>query len=135
MDNSEIKITIRTSEAKWKVKLADAYKNRKAFIFIDDANLGIDPSNQTLLDMGWKTKTTIQEWVAVLVAVGMSGVGVWMVAAAIIDQEPTSRLGLLIGGGVICIAVGGLSAIRILTKLRPPNVKAGPGGVEFSWDK
>ncbi len=39
-----------------------------------------------------------------------------MIVVGVADSEPTSKLGLLIGGGVICVAGGGFSAIRILTK-------------------
>jgi hypothetical protein len=49
------------------------------------------------------------------------------------DPEPTSKLGLLIGGGVTCVLCGGFGAIRILTHLKPPNVRVTAQGIEIAW--
>ncbi len=58
-------LTIRTSQRGWLAQLAKAYRNRDQVLIIDDANVGIDPNNQTLLDMGLKTKLSSKEWSAV----------------------------------------------------------------------
>jgi hypothetical protein len=85
--------------------------------------------------MGIKANLSIEQWVAVCVSIGMSAAGVTMVVLAFVDPEPTSKLGLMIGGGAVCILAGGLTAVRILTKLHPPNISAGAGGIRISWDK
>jgi hypothetical protein len=56
-----------------------------------------------------------------------------MVVLAFLDPEPTSKLGLLVGGGAVCVLTGGLTAVRILTKMRPPNVQIGPSGMKIFW--
>jgi hypothetical protein len=116
------------------VDLAKAYKDRSTGILIDDAGLGIDPVKQTIFEMARQAKLTPREIAAVCVALGMSAAGIWMIVAAILDPEPTSKLGLLVGGGAVCVLGGGFTAIRILTHHRPPNIKVGKGIFEFSWD-
>ncbi|NJO90769.1 MAG: hypothetical protein HC831_18745 [Chloroflexia bacterium] len=97
-------------------KLAECYKKKIPITLIDDANFGIDPNDDTILAMGLKAKLTIADWVAVGVALGLSAAGMTVIVLACIDPEPTTKLGLLIGSGAICLIGGGFSAISILTK-------------------
>lgn len=126
-------IQIRTSEEGWFTRLAQAYKQKAPVFLVDDARVGIDPAVDTLAAMGLKAKLTPREWSAVGVAVGLSAAGAAMVVLAFLDPEPTSKLGLLVGGGAVCVMTGGLTAVRILTKMRPPNVQIGPGGMKIYW--
>ena len=125
---------IRTSEKGWVGALAKAYKSRTRVLLIDDARTGIDPERESLVAMGIKARLTVPEWIAVGVSIGMSAAGSLMVILAFLDPEPTSKLGLLVGGGAVCVLAGGLTAVRILTRLRPPNISAGAGGIRISWD-
>jgi hypothetical protein len=126
---------VRTSAKGWVGTLAKGYKNRGHILLIDDANVGIDPARESLVAIGIKARLSIEEWIGVGVSIGMSAAGSFMVVLAFIDPEPTSKLGLLIGGGTVCVLAGGLTAIRILTRLRPPNISAGVGGIRISWDE
>jgi hypothetical protein len=126
-------IQIRTSEEGWFTQLARAYKQKTPVFLVDDAKVGIDPAAESLAAMGLKAKLTPREWSAVSVAVGLSAAGAAMVVLAFLDPEPTSKLGLLVGGGALCVLTGGLTAVRILTKMRPPNVQIGPGGMKIFW--
>ena len=126
-------IQIRTSEKGWFTQLAQAYRQKTPVFLIDDARVGIDPAVDTLAAMGLKAKLTPREWSAVGVAVGLSAAGAAMVVLAFLDPEPTSKLGLLVGGGAVCVLTGGLTAVRILTKMRPPNVQIGQGGMKIFW--
>lgn len=126
--------TVRTSESRWLHRLARAYKLRLPVTLVDDAGTGVDPQHQTLFEMAKKTRLRARDWTALLIAVGMSAAGAWMVVAAIADPEPTSKLGLLVGGGIGCVLGGGLSAIRILTGMTPPNVTLGASGIHISWE-
>ena len=126
-------IQIRTSEQGWFTELARAYRQKTPVFLIDDAKVGIDPAVDSLAAMGLKAKLTPREWSAVSVAVGLSAAGAAMVVLAFLDPEPTSKLGLLVGGGAVCVLTGGLTAVRILTKMRPPNVQIGPGGMKIYW--
>jgi hypothetical protein len=126
-------LTIHTSTKGWLTELAKAYTNQTPALIIDDANVGIDPSNQTLFDMGRKAELSKGEITAACVGCGMSVAGVGMVILAFIDPEPTTKLGLLIASGAVLALTGGFSAIYILTKKKPPKIKAGPGGIEIEW--
>jgi len=126
-------IQIRTSEEGWFTRLADAYRRKTPVFLIDDARVGIDPGVESLAAMGLKAKLTPREWSAVGVAVGMSAAGAGMLVLAFLDPEPTSKLGLMVGGGALCVLTGGMTAVRILTKIRPPNVQIGPGGMKIFW--
>jgi VIT1/CCC1 family predicted Fe2+/Mn2+ transporter len=127
-------LTIRTSEQGWLAQLAKAYRNRDQVVIIDDANVGIDPSSQTLLDMGLKTGLSRKEWTAVLIAGGMTIFGAAVIILAIVDPDPTSKLGLLIASGALLTLGGGFSAIGILTKHKPPNVRMSRDGIEIEWN-
>ena len=131
---SENELTIRTSEEGWLVKLATAYREEKEVLVVDDAEIGLDPQNQSLLGMGKAAGLSRGEWAGVGVSLGLSGVGLWMVVAAVVSPEPTSKLGLLIGGGSLLLLSGGFSAIRILTDHRPPVVEVTRLGIRISWD-
>ena len=126
-------IQIRTSEQGWFTQLAQAYKQKTPVFLVDDAKVGIDPAVESLAAMGLKAKLSPREWSAVTVAVGLSAAVAAMVIHAFLDPEPTSKLGLLVGGGAVCVLTGGLTAVRILTKMRPPNVQIGPGGMKIFW--
>jgi len=129
----DTELVVRTSEKLWAKILADAYDKRIPLTLVDDAGVGIDPTLQSLLVMGIHAKLTIQEWVAVGVGLGMSAAGVMMLVLSFLDPEPTSKLGLMVGGGTVCILGGGFGAIRVLTKQRPPNVTVSPRGFEIKW--
>ena len=132
MDTEE-KLTVRTSQPDWLKALAVIYKRRQPALIIDDAGVGFDPASYTLLQMAKGVGLSHRELAGVCVALGMSATGIVMVILAFVDPEPTSKLGLLVGGGVICVLGGGFGAIRILTNLKPPNVKVTTRGIEIAW--
>ncbi len=128
---------IKTSDRGWLERLAQAYRDRVPGVVEDDLGVGIDPARQTVFDMARHVKLTAREWTGVAVYLGLSGAGVLMVVLAFLDPEPTSKLGLLVGGGALCVFTGGVAAIRILVSQRPPRVKINAGRVaqfEISWD-
>jgi hypothetical protein len=124
---------VRTSQPGWLEALARIYKQRRSALLIDDAKFGIDPASQTLFDMAKQAGLSKTDFAAVCIALGMSAVGIGMIVLAFFDPEPTSKLGLLVGGGAVCLLGGGFTAIRILTKHKPPNIKATLDGIEISW--
>jgi hypothetical protein len=132
MDDSQEKI-VKTSDPNWLRTLALLYKERLTALLVDDANLGINPEEQTLLQMARFSGISKREIAAVSVALGVSAVGVTMVVLAFLDPEPTSKLGLLVGGGAVCVLGGGFSAIRTLTNHKPPNIRVTAHGIEISW--
>jgi hypothetical protein len=127
--------TIRTSETGWLEQLALAYREQREVMVVDDAEIGLDPSNQTLLTMGREYGLARREWMGVLVSLGLSGVGLWMVAAAIVSPEPTSKLWLLVSGGSVLLITGGHQAVGILTQRKPPVVEVTRMGFRISWEE
>ena len=126
--------TIRTSQPGWFEQLARAYRDRRPILLADDARIGIDPRSQSLIAMGIRGGLSAADWVAVGVALGVSAAGMAMVVLAFIDPEPTSKLGLLVGGGAVCVLSGGLTAVAILTRRKPPNIELGAQGFRIHWD-
>ena len=57
-----------------------------------------------------------------------------MIAAALADPEPTSKLALLVAAGAISVIGGGFSAIRVLTRERPPSIEVGRSGIKVCWE-
>jgi len=128
---------IRTSEPGWLERLARAYRERASVVVVDDLGAGIDPARQSILEMAHQARLTPREFAAVAVALGLGGAGVLMIVLAFLDPEPTSKLGLLVGGGAVCVFTGGLAAIRILVRHKPPRVTLAAGTVarfEISWE-
>jgi VIT1/CCC1 family predicted Fe2+/Mn2+ transporter len=103
-------------------------------LIIDDANVGIEPGNQTILQMGITAKLSKREWSAVLVGCGMGLFGVAMVVLAFVDPDPTSKLGLMVASGTVLAASGGFAAIRVLTHHKPPRISVSKNGFEVTWD-
>jgi hypothetical protein len=127
-------LVITTSSANWLLSLANAYKSKTWVHLIDDANIGINPINETLLAMGRKANLSQREWIAVLVSLGVSVAGAYLLVMAILDPEPYSKIAFALATGALLIAGGGFSAVRILVGHKPPNVKVSPkGGFEISW--
>ena len=124
---------IRTSEVAWLRKLAEAYKAQTPVQLIDDAHTGIDPAQDSLFSMARSAHLSPREIAGVCVALGMSGAGVAMVVLAFIDPEPTSKLTLLVGGGALICFTGGVSAISILTRKKPPKITLSKTGAMIEW--
>jgi hypothetical protein len=126
--------TIHTSEKGWLTRLAGAYRSRTPVSLVDDARVGIDPQSQSLVSMGISARLSPREWAAVGVSLGLSAAGIVFVVLAFLDPEPTSKLGLLVGGGALCALTGGASAIGILVRRRPPNIEVDGKGFRIRWD-
>jgi hypothetical protein len=132
--------TIKTSQKGWLAKLTTAYKNHIPVRLIDDADIGIDPTKDTLLNMGRKANLNQKDIYGIGISLGISSFGMVMIVLAFLDPEPTSKLGLLVGSGAALIGGGGVSAFLILTKIKPPTVKIikrpdGTMEIEILWEK
>jgi hypothetical protein len=127
--------TIRTSEKDWLPRLTQAYRERAQVELVDDAGLGVDPATQNLLQMGATGRLTGKEWTAVGLSAGMTLFGAALVVAAIVDPEPTSKLGLVVGSGAILALTGGFQTIRLLTRMKPPSITITAKGIHIGWDE
>jgi hypothetical protein len=127
--------TIRTSEKDWLPRLTQAYRERAQVNLIDDAELGVDPATQSLLQMGATGRLTRREWTAAGLSAGMTLFGATLVVLAIVDPEPTSKLGLLVGSGALLALTGGFQTIRLLTRQKPPSITITAKGIHIGWDQ
>jgi len=104
---------IRTAEADWLEGAVKSYSEKIRFTFIDDANLGItqkDLKSAINLMAGAMAKSdkTWKSLVGVLAGIGINFLGIYIIRLAIMDPEPTSKLGLLLGGGLVLVLTGSL---------------------------
>lgn len=110
-----MKTIIRTSEVNWFEKSIKCYKEKVSFTFIDDANLGI---TETDLESGFNLirsgKMPWKNIVGVLAGIGITRVGIYIIGLAIADPEPTTKLGLLISGGLILALTGSMGILYSL---------------------
>ena len=125
---------IKTSSAGWFTQLARAYKLRARVVLVDDAKVGISPDSETLLDMGKRARLSAREWAGVLVSLGMSIVGAWVIVMAVLDPEPYSKVVSTIVAGAMLLGAGGFAAIRILTHHKTPKVTLSARGFEIAWE-
>jgi len=112
-------LIIKTSEADWLKNAIEAYSKKQTFSLMDDARIGLTEkdlvSAVTLIrtakkKAGLSFKTIAQA----LTSIGITGAGIYIVILAIADPEPTSKLGLLITGGLILAVTGSLGALSSL---------------------
>jgi hypothetical protein len=71
---------------------------------------------------------------AVLVSLGVSAAGAYLLVMAILDPEPYSKIAFARATGAFLLAGGGCSAVGVLVGHRPPTVSVSPdGGFEIFW--
>lgn len=127
-------LTIRTSTVGWLKDLAKAYKDRSQVLLIDDAQVGVDPAQDTIFTMGRKAGLNREEWMGVVVCLGVAATGAFVVVMAVIDPEPFSKLGFTLAAGATMTLGGGMMAVKVLTRHRPPSVRLTRGGFEIRWE-
>jgi len=125
---------IKTSDEKWFEKAVKAYSKKQPFSINDDQQLGLKETDvkSAVSLISFARKQHIVPWkkiTQVLASIGITGVGVWIVAAAIADPEPTSKLTLLIAGGLILAITGSLGTLTSLGLKF--TISARRGGTEF----
>jgi len=77
-----------------------------------------------------KRKFSTKHLWQVLTGLGLSGVGIALIIVAVLDPEPTSKLGILLAGGVLLIVTGGLSILKALGQTWVVRVGKGLFSVE-----
>ena len=65
---------------------------------------------------------------------GVAASGAYLLVMAIVDPEPFSKIAFALGAGAVLTMGGGFTAVRVLTKMKPPNIKVGTKGFEICWD-
>ncbi len=110
---------IKTSDKDWVSAAVKAYTKKVEFNIVDDAELGLSEKDvksamNLLAFMKKERKMSIKDISSVLVGLGITAGGIWIVLAAIADPEPTSKLTLLIAGGLILAITGSLGTLRSL---------------------
>ncbi len=110
---------VRTSETDWLEKSINLYTEKQAFLLQDDAGLKLtraDLKSAVSLIRAAKSKGGVsrKQILGLLTGMGITGIGVWIIAAAIADPEPTTKLGLLITGGLVLTFTGSFGALTSL---------------------
>ena len=126
---------VKTSEKDWLEKAIKLYTEKKQFKFIDDTDQKLteeDLKSAVHLIRAAKSKSGIswQKIIGVLSGIGITGAGLWIIAAAIGDPDPTSKLGLLISGGIILALTGSLGTLAALGVRFSVSARS-PQGHEF----
>lgn len=120
-----------TTDPEWLEKALRCYRDAVGFTLEDDAEFGLREvdlrSGVSLVKAASRKRITVKQIAQILTGMGLGAAGIWMVIAAIIDPEPTSKLGLLIAGGVILTLTGGLAVLRALGQRW--RIRGKPGGV------
>lgn len=134
-----MKHIINTSDPKWLEKSITLYSTKKEFSFIDDAELGFTETDlHSAVDMIKAAKTkgghTLKQITAVLVGLGMSAAGIGIIVLAIFDPEPTTKLGLLIGGGLVLVLTGSYATMKTLGVNFSVSAKAGAYAFDIKPD-
>ncbi|MDD9942628.1 MAG: hypothetical protein OXU20_16425 [Myxococcales bacterium] len=110
---------VRTSDPGWLEAALEHYVQGQPFDLKDDAGVGLTARDVVtaahLLVAAKRTgKLSLNRIIAAVSGLGIAGAGLWMIAAALADSEPTSKLGLLVGGGVLVVLTGGLGTMAAL---------------------
>jgi len=126
---------IRTSQDNWVDVAIKSYTKKIEFNLIDDAELGLSEKDvksamHLLAFMKREKRLSINDISTILIGLGITASGVWIVLAAIADPEPTSKLTLLIAGGMVLALTGSLGTLRALGINFSVSAKAF-GGNEF----
>ena len=79
---------VRTSERGWFAALAKTYKEETPTSVIDDAGVGFDPNDDTLFELGRRSKLSAREIVAACRAAGMSVGGGWAAVYVLTNKKP-----------------------------------------------
>jgi len=111
--------TVHTATRDWLETVLRYYVNRQSFTLVDDGGIGVTmedlESALSLLKAGWKRGDfTVRQIVTALTGLGITGLGLWMIAGALGDPEPTSKLELLVLGGVVLSVTGSLATLHAL---------------------
>ena len=125
--------TIFTSSADWLAQMAKHYKNGTPFTLKDDKQYGVNPQKESLIDMWRKSDLPLSSIIGASIAAGISVYGAYMIRAALLDPEPTSKLALLLLAGTAVMLFGGMTAVKILTDINPPKVKLTKSGFEVGF--
>jgi hypothetical protein len=116
--NNKENMTIKTSDKDWLEIAIKKYSEKEPFSLIDDANIGLtekDLKSAVNLIRGAKSKGfPWKQIVSVLASIGISGAGIYIIGLAIADPEPTSKLGLLVVGGLLMAVMGSFGTLLSL---------------------
>lgn len=108
---------IKSSDPEWLQKALECYRDKHPFKFSDDALIGIKKQDlESAVALIKRAKEsgafTWRKIGQILTGLGMSAVGIWLILLAIAAPEPTSKLSILLVGGVILIVTGSLGILR-----------------------
>lgn len=111
--------TVKTSSKNWLEEALNEYTSKKEFILVDDKEIKIkedDLNSAVNLIKAAKAKEgkSSTQITKSLTSIGLSSAGICVIMLAIADPEPTTKLSLLLVGGIVLAISGGYDALRAL---------------------
>jgi len=128
------KYIIKTSDSNFSEKVLIAIRDKVIFTLKDDDNLGI--KKEDLKDGVHFIKALYREGASkkdlsvLLAGIGISSMGIGLILIAVFDPEPTTKLVILLAGGVVLMLTGSLAILQALKA--PMKVKFGTKGFDVS---
>lgn len=124
--------TIKTSDKEWLEEALKEYSSKNEFTLVDDNSLSLKENDlQSAVSLikaaNLKGKKSIKQITKILLSLGLSSLGIYTIILAIADPEPTTKLSLLLVGGIILAISGGygtLRALKIRFKVKKTNDRA-----------
>lgn len=116
--NNEVDLVVRTSDEKWLENTLKYYSEKKLFTLIDDIGLGLteeDLKKASKLIKAAKRKAgmKVKEIAGAITSIGIAASGVVLIVLAFLDPEPTTKLTLLVAGGIVLALTGSLGALAV----------------------
>lgn len=108
----------KSSEEGWKIKAIKAYTQKSEFTLVDNAGFGLTAKDvRSAINLkalkNKENRISTKEIASVVIGLGISASGLWMVLAAITDPKPTSKLVLLVAEGLILAITSSLGSSRV----------------------
>lgn len=135
---------IKTSDADWFKAILECYRDGRQFQFVDDQGIGITKDDLTsglraVKSAHSKAGIPWNKITGALAGIGVSSAGIWLILVAAADQEPTSKFGILLAGGVVLLVTGSMTVLwslgrtwNVTCKAHGFEVRLSPGRVEIN---
>ena len=119
---------IFTSGENWLKQVVSHYQEEEAFVLVDDGGLGVDPSQESLFDMGQRSGLEPLDILRLALTNQLVFSGLFMMIAGIVAEERGATIALLAAGFAMMAPV-----FHIYRSKRPRHVDQEAEGIRVSW--
>ncbi len=123
---------ISSSEPGWEKRLAQAYRDKKPFIFDDDAGTCLDLNGKTLMEALRAAGFSLGDALAVLMSIGLVGGGAKIIEHGLKIPHMPTKVAISVLGAVMSLTGFG-AAYRVLTGITAGSVKVGAKSFEVTF--